>query len=60
MDDCNNLAHSCLQFATDHEIRLVEGFCFPQTAPVFLVILDQMQTIVHHEREVAHLLGNNF
>lgn len=60
LDACKDLAHSCLQFATDHETRLVEGLCFPQAAPLFLAILDQMQTIVHHEREVANLLGNNF
>lgn len=60
LDDCADLAQSCLRFATDHESRLVEGLCFPQAAPLFLTILDEMQTIVHHEREVARLLGNNF
>lgn len=60
LDDCADLARSCLWFATDHETRLVEGLCFPQAAPLFLNILDQMQTIVHHEREVASLLGNDF
>jgi len=60
LGDCNNLAQSCLLFDTEHETRLVEGLCFPQAAPLFLAILDQIQTIVHHEREVAHLLGNNF
>jgi Na+/phosphate symporter len=57
---CKESGQSCIQFATDHETRLVEGLCFPQSAPLFLAILDQMQTIIHHEREVANLLGTGF
>lgn len=60
LDECNKLGRSCLQFATEHETRLVEGLCFPKAAPLFLAILDQAQTMVNHEREVAHLLGNFF
>lgn len=60
LDDCNKLSKLCLQFATEHETRLVEGLCFPQAAPLFLAILDQTQTIAHHEQDIAHLLGNNF
>lgn len=60
IEACQNLGQSCLQFATDHETRLVEGLCFPQAAPLFLAILDHVQTIIHHELEVAHLLGNEF
>lgn len=59
-DECNKLGQFCLQCSTDHENRLVEGLCYPQAAPLFLALLDQMQTIVHHEREVAHLLGRAF
>lgn len=57
LDECKNLGQSCLQFATDHEMRLVEGLCFPLSAPLFLAIIDQMQTIIHHERKVVTLLG---
>lgn len=60
MEECKKLAHTCLQFGTEHETRLVEGLCFPQSAPLFLDILDQVQTIAYHEREIGHLLGNNF
>lgn len=60
LDECKKLGHSCLQYATDHETRLVEGLCFPQSAPLFLAILDQMLAIAHHEREIAFLLGNDF
>lgn len=59
LGECKALGQSCLQFATEHETRLVEGLCFPQAAPLFLAILDQTQTIIHHEQEIAHLLGND-
>ncbi|MDD2310296.1 MAG: hypothetical protein PHH91_12015 [Desulfuromonadaceae bacterium] len=57
VEECKKLSQSCLQFATDHETRLIEGLCFPQAAPLFLAILDQMQAIVHHDEEIALLLG---
>ncbi len=60
IEECKNQGQSCIQFATDHETRLVEGLCFPQAAPLFLAILDHMQTIIHHELEVTNLLGNDF
>lgn len=59
LEECKKLGHSCLQFATEHEARLVEGLCFPKAAPLFLAIIDQAQTIIHHEREVANLLGKS-
>ncbi len=60
LEECKILGQSCMQFVTDHETRLVEGLCVPQAAPIFLEILDQMQTIVHHERGIAQLVGNSF
>lgn len=60
LDECKKLGRACLLFATEHETRLVEGLCFPQAAPLFIAILDQVQTIVHHEQEIAHLLGDGF
>ncbi len=59
VEECRKLGQSCLQFANDHENRLVEGLCLPQAGPLFLAILDQMQTVIHHELEAADLLGNN-
>jgi len=55
--ECRCLDQSCIQFATDHETRLVEGLCLQQAAPLFLAILEQMQTITHNELEIANLLG---
>lgn len=58
LDECKIQGQSCLNFATEHETRLVEGLCFPQAAPLFLAILDQTQTIARHEQEIAHLLDD--
>lgn len=55
---CRELARSCLQFATGHESRLVEGLCLPAAAPIFLTILDRTQTAIHHELEMDCLLAN--
>ena len=55
--ECKCLDQSCIQFATEHETRLVEGLCLPHAAPLFLAILEQMQTITHNELEIANLLG---
>lgn len=55
---CRELARSCLQFATGHESRLVEGLCLPVAAPIFLTILDRTQTAIHHELEMDCLLAN--
>jgi len=60
IEECKKLGQSCIQFATDHESRLVEGLCYPQGAPFFLAIIDYMQTIIHHDLEVARILGNEF
>ncbi|MEZ4485578.1 MAG: hypothetical protein R2864_13705 [Syntrophotaleaceae bacterium] len=51
-----SLCQQCIDFATDHEARLVEGLCLPHAAPIFLAILDAVQTMARHGMEVAHLL----
>ncbi|MBN1140616.1 MAG: hypothetical protein JXB25_02290 [Deltaproteobacteria bacterium] len=48
----------CIDFATDHEARLIEGLCQPKAAPIFLAILDSIRIISHHEREILQLLKN--
>jgi len=50
------LSRSCIDFATAHEARLVEGLCLPHAAPVFLMLLDVVRTLTRHEMEVARLL----
>ena len=46
----------CVDFATDHEARLIEGLCQPKAAPIFLAILDSIRTISHHEKEILRIL----
>jgi Na+/phosphate symporter len=50
------MARACIDFATDHEARLVEGLCLPHAAPIFLALLDAVRTMTRHEMEVARLL----
>lgn len=51
-----SLCQQCIDFATDHEARLVEGLCLPHAAPIFLTLLDAVRTMARHGMEVAHLL----
>jgi Na+/phosphate symporter len=57
MDKIEDMSRRCIDFATDHEARLIEGLCQPQAAPVFLAILDSIRTISHHEHEIVKILG---
>lgn len=50
------LCQQCIDFATAHEARLVEGLCLPHAAPIFLTMLDAVRTMARHGMEVAHLL----
>ncbi len=56
MDKIDEMSKRCIDFATDHEARLIEGLCQSQAAPVFLAILDSIRTISHHEHEIVKLL----
>ncbi len=51
-----SLCQQCIDFATDHEDRLVEGLCLPHAAPLFLTMLDAVRNMARHGMEVAHLL----
>ncbi|OEU62715.1 MAG: hypothetical protein BA870_06095 [Desulfuromonadales bacterium C00003094] len=51
-----SLCQQCIDFATDHEDRLVEGLCLPHAAPIFLAMLDAVRNMARHGMEVAHLL----
>ncbi|MBW1918169.1 MAG: hypothetical protein JRI57_09170 [Deltaproteobacteria bacterium] len=56
VEEGQKMRQACLEFATEHEARLIEGLCLPQAGPIFLAILDRMQTITQHELEIAGLL----
>jgi len=51
-----SLCQQCIDFATAHEARLVEGLCLPHAAPIFLALLDAVKNMAQHGMEVAHLL----
>lgn len=56
-NECRELASTCLKFATSYESRLVEGLCTPESAPILLMILSRIQTLVHNEVETVRLLA---
>ena len=56
-EEGQNLIQVCLNAATEHETRLIEGLCLPQSSPVFLSILDHMRTICSHVLGIVRLRG---
>jgi Na+/phosphate symporter len=56
-EEAQNLIEVCLNAATEHENRLIEGICLPQASPVFLGILDHMRLICRHVLGVVKLRG---
>ncbi len=57
LEESKKLNRACIDFATEHEARLIEGVCLPQAAPIFLAILDRMRALAQHEADVAGLLA---
>ena len=55
--EARNLIQACINFATEHETRLIEGLCLPQAAPLFLAILDNMRMMGQHEAEIVQILA---
>lgn len=58
VEKIDEISKRCIDFATDHEARLIEGLCTSHAAPVFLSILDGIRTISHHQHEIVNLLRN--
>ena len=56
-EEAQNLIEVCLNAATEHENRLIEGICLPQASPVFLGILDHMRLICRHVLGIVKLRG---
>ncbi len=56
-EEGQKLIQDCINFATEHEDRLIEGLCLPQAAPIFLSILDNMRTAAQHEVDIAQILA---
>jgi Na+/phosphate symporter len=57
LDEGQKLIQNCLEFATEHEERMIEGLCLPQAAPLFLTILDNMRAAAQHEVDIVQILG---
>jgi Na+/phosphate symporter len=51
------LIQLCLDVATEHETRMIEGLCMPQASPVFLAILDRFRLIWRHVLHIIKLLS---
>lgn len=56
-EEGQNLIQVCLNAATEHENRLIEGICLPQASPVFLGMLDHMRIICRHVLGIVKLRG---
>jgi Na+/phosphate symporter len=56
-EEGQNLIQVCLNAATEHENRLIEGICLPHASPVFLGILDHMRIICRHGLGIVKLRG---
>ncbi len=53
------LIQLCLDVATEHETRMIEGLCMPQASPVFLAILDRFRLIWRHVLHIIKLLSES-
>jgi len=56
-EEGQNIIQVCLNAATEHENRLIEGICLPQASPVFLGMLDHMRLICRHVLGIVKLRG---
>ncbi|HEX9024777.1 MAG TPA: hypothetical protein VF799_13160 [Geobacteraceae bacterium] len=48
-----NLVKTCIEYATQHEERLIEGLCLPVSSSIFLTMLDCIRNIAWHAKEIA-------
>jgi Na+/phosphate symporter len=55
--EARNLIQACINFATEHETRMIEGLCLPQAAPLFLAILKSMRMMGEQELAIVQLLA---
>jgi Na+/phosphate symporter len=46
------IQRDCVDFATEHESRLIEGLCTPQAAPLFLAILEKFRQMGQQEAQM--------
>jgi len=49
----SNLIKNCIEYATQHEERLVEGLCLPVSSSIYITMLDCIRNIAWHAKEIA-------
>jgi Na+/phosphate symporter len=55
--EARNLIQACINFATEHETRMIEGLCLPQAAPLFMAILESIRMMGQQELAIVQLLA---
>jgi Na+/phosphate symporter len=48
-----NLVKTCIEYATLHEERLIEGLCQPVSSSIYIAMLDCIRNIAWHAKEIA-------
>ncbi len=48
-----NLVKTCIEYATQHEERLIEGLCLPVSSSIYITMLDCIRNIAWHAKELA-------
>jgi hypothetical protein len=48
-----NLVKTCIEYATQHEERLIEGLCLPVSSSIYITMLDSIRNIAWHAKEIA-------
>ena len=48
-----NLVKTCIEYATQHEERLVEGLCLPVSSSIYITMLDCIRNMAWHAKEIA-------
>jgi Na+/phosphate symporter len=48
-----NLVKSAIEYATQHEERLIEGLCLPVSSSIYITMLDCIRNIAWHAKEIA-------
>jgi Na+/phosphate symporter len=49
----SNLVKTCIEYATQHEERLIEGLCLPISSSIYITMLDSIRNIAWHAKEIA-------
>ncbi len=60
INECEkDIVQKALEFATQHEERLVEGLCLPVSSSLYLTMLNSMRCIAWDAKEIAMKFASN-